>query len=455
VEGLGERLQQFWGRYSRYVRTQTRDTSSYGSSYLSGLLRLNHDRNMAQISRQLGEDPQDLHHFMSNSPWSARQLIGAIQRDVLQRTEFRTEAALIIDESADEKSGTVSAGAGRQHNGRTGQIDECQVGVFLTLATAQVNLWLDGELFIPEAWFTDRMAPRRAKAGIPQDRCFQTKPELAWQMIARAQRQGVPFRSVSMDTLYGRSHELRQKLQDADLEYYADVPADTHVYLCPPRVVYRITKRGQRAAHPEILGVAYEARAVLDSPALRWQTIELRPNERGVLCADFTRLLVWTVHQGRVRREWLLLRLDADHITYTLSNAAPETPLATMAYRRSLRYFIERSNQDAKSELGWDEFQAVKFRAWEHQLAFTILASWFLAETRLDWSAQFQRDPALLHEYATDVLPALSVANLRTLLQAAMPLPQFSIEQALALVVDHLDNRTRSRRSRLRSRPDP
>jgi hypothetical protein len=34
-------------------------------------------------------------------------------------------------------------------------------------------------------------------------------------------------------------------------------------------------------------------------------------------------------------------------------------------------------------------------------------------------------------------------------------LPQFSIEQALALVVDHLDNRTRSRRSRLRSRPDP
>jgi SRSO17 transposase len=170
VEGLGDSLQQFWERYSRYVRTQTRDTSRYGLSYLSGLLRLNHDRNMAQMSRQLGEDPQDLHHFMSNSPWSARQLISAIQHDVLQHTEFRTEAALIIDESADEKSGTVSAGAGRQHNGRTGQIDECQVGVFLTLATAQVNLWLDGELFIPEAWFTNRMVHRRTKAGIPQDR---------------------------------------------------------------------------------------------------------------------------------------------------------------------------------------------------------------------------------------------------------------------------------------------
>jgi len=143
----------------------------------------------------------------------------------------------------------VSAGTGHQHNGRTGQIDECQVGVFLTLATAQVNPWLDGELFIPEAWFTDRMAHRRAKAGIPPDRRFQTKPELAWQLIARAQRQGVPFRSVSMDTLNGRSHELRQKLRDAQLEYYADVPADTHVYLCLPRFVYRITQRGKRAVH--------------------------------------------------------------------------------------------------------------------------------------------------------------------------------------------------------------
>jgi hypothetical protein len=33
------------------------------------------------------------------------------------------------------------------------------------------------------------------------------------------------------------------------------------------------------------------------------------------MCAAFTRLLAWTVHQGRVRQEWLLIRLDADHIT--------------------------------------------------------------------------------------------------------------------------------------------
>ena len=56
--------------------------------------------------------------------------------------------------------------------------------------------------------------------------------------------------TVSMDTLYGRSHDLRQKLAAAQLEYYADVPAHTQVYLCPPRLVYRTPKRGRRPCGP-------------------------------------------------------------------------------------------------------------------------------------------------------------------------------------------------------------
>ena len=73
------------------------------------------------------------------------------------------------------------------------------------------------------------------------------------------------------------------------------------------------------------------------------------------------------------------------------------------------------SRGGSRSELGWDEFQAIKFRAWEHQLALTILASWFVAETRLDWNTQFQRSPLLRQQYESDVLPGLSVANPRTL----------------------------------------
>jgi len=84
------------------------------------------------------------------------------------------------------------------------------------------------------------------------------------------------------------------------------------------------------------------------------------------------------------------IRQDEQRVTYVLSNAPPETPLKTMAWRKTHRYFIERSNQDAKGESGWDEFQATKYRAWEHQLALTILASWFIAEIRLDWMAHYE-----------------------------------------------------------------
>jgi len=78
--------------------------------------------------------------------------------------------------------------------------------------------------------------------------------------------------------------------------------------------------------------------------------------------------------------------------------------------------------------------------------------AWFIAETKLDWAAEHKRDPALLDEYEIDVLPALSVANVRDMLRAAMPLPQLTSRQATQLVIEHLDNRTRSRKSRLKSR---
>jgi hypothetical protein len=43
-----------------------------------------------------------------------------------------------------------------------------------------------------------------------------------------------------------------------------------------------------------------------------------------------------------------------------LTNAASDTPLLTLAQRKCQRYFVERSIQDAKSELGMDEFRAIE-----------------------------------------------------------------------------------------------
>lgn len=104
--------------------------------------------------------------------------------------------------------------------------------------------------------------------------------------------------------------------------------------------------------------------------------------------------------------------------------------------------------------LSWDDLQAIKYCAWEHQLALTILASWFIAETRWDWRAQFPPDDTLRSELGVDVLPTLSLDNVRELLRSTMPLQQLSISEAQDLVSIHLLNRTRSRQSRLKKQCD-
>jgi SRSO17 transposase len=420
--------------------------------YVSGLLRLEEKRNITHISRKVGIESQNMQQFISDSPWSGPGLLQAVQAQIKQHPVWEQEAILVIDESADEKAGETSAGAGRQYNGRLGKVDICQVGVFAALVTPEVNVWLDGELFILEKWFEAEATAKRKQVGIPDERFFQTKPQLAWQIIQRAQANGVPFVAVAMDDLYGRNWELCAQLDRAGIEYYGDIPANTGVYLEKPTIEWPLTKRGKRSKRYQVVsGQRYEVRQLQYREDLKWVRLTLRPCARGELKADFARCRVWLVNKnGQPYQRWLLFCRQNKQMTYALSNAAAETSLETMARRKSHRYFIERSNQDAKSELGWGEFEAIKYRAWEHHLALTILASWFIADTRLDWMMRHQRDPALLWQLETDVLPLLSVGNVRELFRAALPLPQSSLEETMDLVIEHLINRTRSRNSCLR-----
>jgi SRSO17 transposase len=454
--GLENRLSEYYDRYRLYVMTKTGDTSDYGFHYLSCLMRMETDRTMASIARTSGVPIQNMQQFISDSPWSGSRLVEAVCHEIGMRPEFSRGSVLLIDESADAKSGDMSAGAGRQHNGRMGKVDMCQVGVFLALTNDGYQTWIDGELYLPEAWFTSKNAAKRKRIGIPEERVFATKLELALKMVSRVHENGVPFEAVDCDSLYGRKGWFRDQFDHMDIEYYADIPENTRVYLKKPLVYYPLTKQGKPAKKPEILGTPYLAKEFIVHSSTQWRTFVLRPCERGILKADFARRRVWTVDaDGTLRQEWLLIRKDTAKITYSLSNAHENSSFLTMAQRKSQRYFIERTNQDAKSELGWDEFQAIKYRAWEHHLAFTILASWFITETRLDWVSDHPRDPLLLEQYDIDTLPNLSLANVRTLLRAVMPLPRLSPAQAAALVLEHLDNRTRSRKSRLNKLSEP
>jgi SRSO17 transposase len=416
-------------------------------------------RTFANIGRQVGLAGQNVQHFVSNSPWSAAGVLRQVRREIAARPELRQGGVLILDESPVKKAGTKTAGAARQWNGRIGHVDLSQVGTFLALASGPVWTWVDGELFLPERWFGPELAEKRKRLGVPTARTFKTKVELGWEMIRRAQAEGLPFEAVACDELYGRSGWLRARLDEAKLVYLANVPADTRVYLDEPRLGIPERppgRRGPQIRRRQIISTAgpVEARVLAAGADVPWQRVRVRPVERGELADEFAAWLVWTIRDQAVAREWLLVRRTSQgKCSYTLSNAPPATTLERLARLRCQRYWIERANQDAKSEIGWDELQAQKYRAWEHHLALTILAAWFVAETNLDWARQHPRDPTLVTDFATDRLPDLSVANVRTMLRAAMPLPDLTHDRAAALVVEHLVNRTRSRRSRRTRQP--
>ena len=423
------------------------------------------DRHFAGIARQMkGQDGQALQHFMSNSPWSAAGVYQQIQADIRNRPELRQGSLLILDESADEKSGIESAGALRQYNGRMGKVDESQVSVVMGYANWQKGPWpiwaiVDSELFLPEQWFTPDFAAVRQKVGVPEGRQHQTKPELGLVMIRRAKARQLPFEAVACDDLYGRDNNFRAALDQEAIVYYADVPANTQVYLQQPQIGIpeKSNPKGRPVSQPQVLNGIQPRRVdhMAKDPDTQWQRLFIRHNERGVLEDDFTARRVWTWKKGTAsaREEWLIMRIErnGDH-TYLFSNAPLDTPLQSLAEGSCGRYFVERAIQDAKDELGWDEFQAQKYQGWAHHTALTACALWFIADTKLDWAEETVRDPQLAQQLELEVLPALSTANVRELLKSVFPLPQLSPEEASQQVARHLVNRSRSTASRLRHR---
>ncbi|MBK8432531.1 MAG: transposase [Chloroflexi bacterium] len=87
---------------------------------------------------------------------------------------------------------------------------------------------------MPEAWFSEKFAQARQKVGLPEQVVFQTKIQIAAELIKNAHRQGVPFEAVDFDTLYGRNSWLRDELDKEQIEYYGDVPSNSTVFLERP-----------------------------------------------------------------------------------------------------------------------------------------------------------------------------------------------------------------------------
>jgi SRSO17 transposase len=130
--------------------------------------------NIERITERIPDINYDqLHHFISESPWESFPVMDAVATKVYTTLSVsnstksleETSIGCILDESGWEKAGKKSVGVSRQYIGQVGKIANGQVGVFASLCNNdQVGL-VQGRLYLPQTWVDDK--DRCHKGGIP------------------------------------------------------------------------------------------------------------------------------------------------------------------------------------------------------------------------------------------------------------------------------------------------
>lgn len=183
-----------------------------------------------------------LQKFINNAPWDHGDVQAEVQSmfaDELVPTAAASPIGTVgvVDDSGFAKKGTHSAGVGRQHNGRLGKEDNCQVGVFLVGVTPGGSAMLDHQLYLPESWCQDtpECRERREKAHIPETVGFPTKPQSAAGLIRMTILLGVVTLDwITGDEEYGRNGEFLDELEALGLRYVVEVPINTTIWTEDP-----------------------------------------------------------------------------------------------------------------------------------------------------------------------------------------------------------------------------
>jgi SRSO17 transposase len=215
-----------------------REQREWAEIYVRGLLTADVPRKdvEAMALRLLGVGPhaerqvRTLQPFIGEGKWDDDAILAEHQR-LVNETLGEEDGVLIVDGSDFPKHGEHSAGVAPQWCGHTGKKDNCQAGVFVGYASCKGATLLDRRLYLPESWFAEDHQTRWQDCQIPEKIAFQTKHELAAQLIEGIMASGrLQARWVVCDEGYGDSPAFLQRLDAVGLWDLAEVPRDTKLW---------------------------------------------------------------------------------------------------------------------------------------------------------------------------------------------------------------------------------
>lgn len=346
------------------------------ATYALGILSDAERKSVEPLVARAAADPgktdaahQRILHFLADSKWDDRAVRLEAVKIALEPVVAREAIeAWIVDDTGFLKQGTHSVGVQRQYTGSAGKITNCQVGVSLVLATRTEQLPVDFELYLPTTWTDD--PKRRAEGRIPDEVRFQTKPELALQMIRRAVDAELPRGLVLADAGYGSSADFRRGLRDLRLDYAVAVNAETKVKLLGPDGKVCGNRRSLK-------GIA--------------QMLEQRGAFKRCTWREGTKNELWAnfaTHKVQVSPSEAALLLiewrdrEIEPANYFLVSMPPQDSLKQLVRLVMQRWRIERAFEDLKGELGLDHYEGRRWPGWHHHVSVVLCCYAFVVAER-------------------------------------------------------------------------
>jgi SRSO17 transposase len=366
------------------------ENQAHARRFVEGLLQGGERRNTENIAQAMSGGPvRSLQAFISTGAWPDGEILKTMRGFVL-KVLGDDDAVWNSDETGFPKKGTKSVGVNRQYSGTLGRTDNCQVAVFANYCSAKGHTFMDRRLFLPQEWVGDR--DRRREAGVPPGVIFRTKPALALEMVANAVSEGVPFRWVGGDSIYGNSPTFVQGVRQLGKWYVLDSSADAHVWTTAPQVIAPEERpkssRGRRCTQPLVIGESKRVDEVVAAlPATAWQCLTVAEGSQGPLVYEYAQVWAWFSEEGMPGpRERLLVRRSLGQepeLKYQRSNAPAEVALLKLAQARATRWTIEEDIQSGKGECGLDEYETRGWTGWHHHTTLSLVALAFLVLQRV------------------------------------------------------------------------
>lgn len=394
-----ECIEEFVRAYKKRFLSYRFDNTPVAINYLKGLLCCpKGEANMERMEEQVvNSEYRAYQHFISNSKWDYAGLQMQVAQDTSKLLNEQKElnglpVGYVVDESSHLKKGKKSVGVGRQYAGVIGKVDNSQVGVYASLVNHTSASIINERIFLPEAWTTD--IKRCEEAKIPTEfRTFKTKPELALDMIKQDITRGVRFDWIGGDGLYGHNTKLCDGLDELGLFFVMDVHKDERIFLHEPSFKVPEAKNSSGRKPTKLKADFNSIR--LDKlqegiPEGDWKLEDIRDTVKGKLQLQVYKKEIWTwdgKSQNAKQRVLIITKTNdlKPKVKYSISNGDIEAyNHHEYGYFVSQRYWVERSFDNAKNELGMSDYQIRKWQSWHTHHTIIMFASLLITKKLIE-----------------------------------------------------------------------